>query len=341
MRPEIRLWSISAGKMLEMAKSNFADAHKEKDLEDWVEHNPSLLGRNLTMVGRQVYIPKVGLLDLLAVDEDGRLVIVEFKRQQSTRDTIAQILDYASAVRLITLEQLRGIVNVNASEIDDVTDLDPAMILVAAQADESAERIVDYLASKGNLRIEVVTFTYVTLEGGHEILARSILVPDPSLTVVTKTTTKITREELFAIAHEKSVLGFVEALHKVTDLGWSVEMFPTSGGKIRYWVKLPTDGSWRVLFGMYVGGDKFNAPNGQLDVWVRPETVVQFSGLPIDKVLDELRKFKIVNEAQTAIVLRLSDEKIAASFYSLLQQWNAMSIELAAQQNSDATQAST
>jgi RecB family endonuclease NucS len=123
MRPEIRLWSIDAGKLVQLAKTNFAEAHKEKDLEIWVEQSPSLLGRNLSVVGRQVYIPKVGPLDLLAVDDDGRLVIVEFKRQQSTRDTIAQILDYASAIRLMTVEQLKALPNVIASEIEDDAEL--------------------------------------------------------------------------------------------------------------------------------------------------------------------------------------------------------------------------
>jgi hypothetical protein len=334
MKPEIRLWTIRSGKLVEMAKSKFADVHKEKDLEDWVEQNPSLLGRNITMIGRQVYIPKVGLLDLLAIDDDGQLVIVEFKRDQSTRDTIAQILDYASAVRLMTLEQIRELANVNASELDEVTDFDPdpAMILVAAQADDSAERIVDYLASKAKLSIEVVTFTYATSEEGQEILARSILTPDAAVPAVSKTATKITREDLFGIAEERQVLEFVQALHKVSELGWSVEMFLTNGGKVRYWVKLPTDGSWRVLFGVYVGGEKFNTPKAQLDVWVRPEVVFQFSGAPVDKVVDDLHKFEIINETQTAIVLRLKDNQTFAAFYSLLQKWITMSKEVAAQQ---------
>lgn len=325
MRPEIRLWSISAGKLVEMARSNFADAHKEKDLEDWVAQNPSLLGRNLAVVGRQISLPGVGLLDLLAVDDDGRLVIVEFKREQSTRDTIAQILDYASAIRLLSLEQLRGLANINTSEIDDITDLDPAMILVAAQADESAERIVDYLASKANLKIEVVTFTYATLEGGQEILARSILTPDPAVPAVNKTIAKITRKELFDLAEDRHVLSFVEALDKVTQLGWSPEVSRTSGGKIRYWVGLSTDQSWRVLFGMYVSGDKFGTPTGQLDVWIRPETVVQYSGEPIEKVMDDLHQFEVVNETQTAMTLRLKDQGEVRAIYALLENWISMS----------------
>ena len=50
-----------------------------------MEQNPTLLGHpDLTVIGRQVYVPNVGPLDLLAINQNGRLVVIEFKRQQST-----------------------------------------------------------------------------------------------------------------------------------------------------------------------------------------------------------------------------------------------------------------
>jgi hypothetical protein len=203
------------------------------------------------------------------------------------------------------------------------------MILVAAQADESAERIVDYLSSKANLQIEVVTFTYATLGDGQEILARSIITPDPPTPALTKPAAKITRDELFGVAEERQVLGFVETLNKVTELGWFVEMFSISGGQIRYWVKLPADDTWRVLFGMYVGGEKFSTPRAQLDIWVRPKIVVQFSGVTIESVVGELRRFEIVNETNTAIVLRLKDQQAVSALDALLHMWITKSTELA------------
>lgn len=327
MRPQIRLWSIKAGKLVEMPKSIFAEAHKEKDLEDWVEQNSSLLGRSLSVLGRQINIPKVGQLDLLAVDGDGRLVIVEFKRQQSTRDAIAQILDYASSLQRMSLEQLRGLANFDGTEIGQVTDLDPAMILVAAEADESAERIVEYLASKSQLLIEIVTFTYATLDDGREILARSLLIPEPTASTTNKASPKITREELFSIAESRGVLSYVEKLHQFTKMGWTVEMFRTSGGKIRYWVKLPT-GGWRVLFGVYVEGEIFNSPKGELDVWVRPEAVAEFNGMISDDIIKQIRQFKIKHETPSAITVCLSDEVTASKLYDVLQGWISMSTTL-------------
>jgi RecB family endonuclease NucS len=49
----------------------------------------------LSIVGRQNET-QGGPLDLLGVDEEGRLVVFELKRSTLTRDAVAQALDYAS-----------------------------------------------------------------------------------------------------------------------------------------------------------------------------------------------------------------------------------------------------
>lgn len=328
MRPQIRLWSLEENKLTELTKTSFADTHKEKELESWVEQNPSLLGRNLTIIGRQVHIPKVGFVDLLSIDENGRVVIVEFKRQQSTRDTIAQILDYASSIRLLTIEQIRGLANVDETKVGDITETDPAMILVAAEADESVERIVEYLAAKAEFPIEVVTFTFATMTSGKEIIARSILSPEsiPNSTAA-KNATKITLNELFSIAEERDVLEIVRTLHQIVMLGWSVEVFRINGGQIRYWVEM-TSGSWRVLFGMYIGSEKFSSPKGHLDIWIRPEIVAEFTGIPCDQVQNELRQFPVHHETQTVTILRVADTQIASKLYRLLQYWNSVNASI-------------
>lgn len=325
MRPQIRLWSVTNGNLIQVSESSFSDDRKEKDLEKWVEQNPSLLGRELTVIGRQIFIPKVGPLDLLALDEGGRLVVVEFKRQQTTRDTIAQILDYASSVRRMNIEQLGSLQNVNPADLGEILDFDPAMILVAAEADEAAERIVEYLASKGQLSIEVVTFTYAKLDDGREIIARSILIPE-STSAAGGTTNKITRSELFKIAEDRNVLSMVEILHKVTNLGWYEETYSTNGGKIRYSAETPNDG-WRVLFGMSIGGVKQNSPEGTLDVWVRPAIVAEYAKLTLEAVLEQTAKFTVINRTDTRLDIRIPDQATASEMYSLLEKWASASAE--------------
>jgi RecB family endonuclease NucS len=71
-----------------------AEVSVERDLEDWIEHDPSLLERGLVIVGRQIRL-EGGPLDLLALDQQGRWVLIEMKRERLRREVIAQAIDYA------------------------------------------------------------------------------------------------------------------------------------------------------------------------------------------------------------------------------------------------------
>jgi hypothetical protein len=321
MRSQIRLWNVKDGQLKQLPQGSFSENHKEKDLETWVEQDPSLLGRELTIIGRQVFIPNAGPLDLLAVDEDGRLVVVEFKRDITTREAIAQILDYASSLRRMVPEQLALLSNIDATKIVEVTEFDPAMILVAADVDEKAERIVEYLASKAQLSIEVVTFTYVPLSSGEEILARSVLVPEtPPAT--RQATNQVALPELLQVASRRTVEGLVELFRKVESLGWWPESLNRNGGTLRYWVITP-DSKNKVLFGMNIGGEKLGSPEGSLDLWLNPDTVAEYSGISLDTTWDELEVFPVIKKSNTKIYIRVADEQIASKLYALFAKWKS------------------
>ena len=73
----------------------------ERHLESWLENNPWTLvqGDNILWIGRQTSAPVEDATifpDLLGVDARGNLVIVELKRNRTPRDTVAQLLDYAT-----------------------------------------------------------------------------------------------------------------------------------------------------------------------------------------------------------------------------------------------------
>ena len=94
---EIRLWKVSGSKDSPTVTdiSSVAQTQTEEMLEEVLVRSPSLLSDGLKLVGRQIET-RGGPLDLLGVDEDGRLVIFELKRGMLTRDAVAQIVDYAS-----------------------------------------------------------------------------------------------------------------------------------------------------------------------------------------------------------------------------------------------------
>ena len=91
-------------------KLNNAVIQIEKNLEDWIESNPSLLRSDLVIVGRQVYFD-AGPADLLAIDSQGRWVVIEIKRGKVDRKALAQAIDYASCLETLPPDELKSKTN--------------------------------------------------------------------------------------------------------------------------------------------------------------------------------------------------------------------------------------
>jgi RecB family endonuclease NucS len=105
---EIRLWKVSTNptdKAKALPVEAIAETTTEKLLEDVLTGSPDVLMPNLKLVGRQTETPG-GPLDLLGVDEDGRLVVFELKRGSLTRDAVAQAIDYASYLADLEIDDL-------------------------------------------------------------------------------------------------------------------------------------------------------------------------------------------------------------------------------------------
>ena len=71
------------------------------DIQEWIAANPSILGDNLLIVGKEFsgFDRTNERLDLLAVDSDGALVVIELKRDHSGTDVHWQAIKYASYLR--------------------------------------------------------------------------------------------------------------------------------------------------------------------------------------------------------------------------------------------------
>ena len=166
-------------------------------MEDTLVNNPDLLLPGLRLVGRQT--PTAGgPLDLLGVDRDGRLVVFELKRGTLTRDAVAQLMDYASALDSMDADELlehisdrsggRGIERIEDFqewyESEDLESIKPLrMFLIGLGADDPqcrTRRIVDFLASNSNLDISLLTFHGFTHEG-KTLLAKQVEVGSSDL----------------------------------------------------------------------------------------------------------------------------------------------------------------
>ena len=113
---EIKLWRISgdgSGKPRAVPVDNIAETSTEELLEEVLTGSPDLLMTGLHLIARQSETPG-GPLDLLGIDQDGRLVVFELKRGKLTRDAVAQAIDYGSYLSGLEPDDLCHHVNENS-----------------------------------------------------------------------------------------------------------------------------------------------------------------------------------------------------------------------------------
>ena len=189
MSEEIRLWRIIKGDQLEDIRP--AKLNLEQRLETWIEQDISLLHPGLLVIVRQVQTDFGCIIDLLCIDQEGDMAIVELKRDLTSREIIAQALDYASWVRDLTTDRIFEIANQYlgdsgpfeqafatrfGSEFPEVVNDNHSIFLVASQIDASTERIIKYLSDTYGVRLNAVTFQYFRTPDDQELLARHFLI---------------------------------------------------------------------------------------------------------------------------------------------------------------------
>lgn len=162
----------------------------ESRLEELIEADPAILGEPLLFIGRQVPTAHGKYIDLLAVDADGRLHVLELKRDRTPRDVVAQTLDYGSWVESLTHEEVLGIYeNYRPGEAfeeafserfgvspPEELNVEHNLTVVASEVDPATARIVEYLAGF-DVPLNVLFFRYF-MDDDREYLARTWLVDD-------------------------------------------------------------------------------------------------------------------------------------------------------------------
>ena len=86
-----------------VSEAGFAELglQERRDIQEWVVANPGILGDDLLIIAKEFsdFDRTNDRLDLLAVDTDGKLVIIELKRDNSGVDAHWQAIKYASYLR--------------------------------------------------------------------------------------------------------------------------------------------------------------------------------------------------------------------------------------------------
>lgn len=339
MGTEIKVWQVSDDKLVEITQTNLSDDYYEEDLEKWIENDTGLLGPKLLVIARQQEFPNAGIPDLLCIDETGQFVIVEFKRNATSRDTIAQILDYASWLDGAKIEEIEAYAfkycGKHISEAfsdcfdDDLESLTPQnhrMIVVAPNLDASAERIINYLAEHHGVSINAVFFRYAKTSSGDKVLVRTVLVPEDERA---ENSYRIPLSSLMETAKKLQILKQVEICRQLSQDLHESSATRTYGGSIRYW----SDG--KLILGINVAGQragqKRKPSQGELDVWIPIQNLSDLSS----KSPDNLRSV-FSNEFTTFVagtydlVVRLKSEedskRLVVAMRNLIKPTNGASI---------------
>lgn len=182
------IWTVDDAKPTPLTVSSL---QKEQTLEKMIVAAPQLLSSDWMLIGQQEDTGFGGRIDLLAIEQDGSLVLIELKRDRTPREVVAQALDYASWVEGLGAADVDAIYGRFApgrkladdflqrfgqSLDDDVINRGHQIIIVAAALDDSTERIVTYL-SKRDIAINVLCFQVFTY-GAEQLLSRAWLL-DP------------------------------------------------------------------------------------------------------------------------------------------------------------------
>jgi len=115
-RPQLFRIELCAGESEHESKQlqevDFASLgfRERQDIQEWVAANPSILDEDLLIIAKEFsgFDRTNERLDLLAVDRDGKLVVIELKRDDTGADTHWQAIKYASYLRLASVEDIVG-----------------------------------------------------------------------------------------------------------------------------------------------------------------------------------------------------------------------------------------
>lgn len=188
MATHIQLWQVDNDNLKEVTPTQLAS---EAKLETWIEKDPSILGTPLLIIGRQVQTDFGGRIDLLALDAEANTIVIELKRDRTPRDVVAQAIDYASWIQDLEYQSLDAYCQKHCSKslsdafesyfespLPEQVNVTHGIIIVAADLDDSSERIVTYLAEQCELNINAVLFRAFEVDGTLTLARAALFNPE-------------------------------------------------------------------------------------------------------------------------------------------------------------------
>ncbi|MBA3332235.1 MAG: hypothetical protein H0T39_15420, partial [Actinobacteria bacterium] len=282
-------WLVEGGQRPQRLPPGTIDL--EQRLEDWVEADIGIVAEEVMLIGRQVPTSYGTVIDLLGIDADGNLVVIELKRDQTLRETVAQGIEYAAWVSKCLYDDVCAIAAKQHGTLEkfaaafeqrfghallDTLNDGQRILLVAPEITDSTAAVIEYLSETFHLPINAVSFDVFALDGRqivvrHFIREESVVEPPPG-----KKQKSRTLEQFVSAAHENGVGELVEHILSMRDLLPSVE---------RYWqsfaLKTRTPDRQRSLaaFTVYPTAE---TNQGSVDVLMDPGNLTALYGAPLE-----------------------------------------------------------
>ncbi len=191
----MRVFTIdNQGKLIPYKEYPFRESNRESELEQLLENNPEYFFEDskLLIIGRQVTTNLNTFIDLLGIDKNGNTVVVELKRGKTPRETIAQLLEYASFAENLDYSQLNDIYQDYSGEDVELEDFHKEyfnkdaeeavsfnksvkLVIVAEDISKEISQTALFLRKKG-IDIFCIEFKYFQTETNQKIISSNFVI---------------------------------------------------------------------------------------------------------------------------------------------------------------------
>ena len=163
----------------------------ESTIRDYIAKNPSKFPVLLLTLGTEIETERdfngtMEVLDILGIDEDGRLWVIELKRNGIDRNAVAQIVSYASWADQLSMQELKkrfpglgkNYLKRFRRKLPEKIIHPPGMILVGRFFPEAIKRLLIFLRVNFKLNILHVEQEQTRRAWKFHLLNDEILAPD-------------------------------------------------------------------------------------------------------------------------------------------------------------------
>ena len=266
----------------------------EEVLEEMLATRPDMLGDDVALVGRQLRTDG-GSLDLLGIDQDGKLVVYELKRGVTPRVALSQAIDYASWLDSLDYDELDRRISEHRPKsikrdfdsfdewyadrfVDDPKQwLRPTrIVLVGLGVESGTERMAQWLSERG-LDIEAIAF-HAFDHDGRTVLARHVEVSSEDAertwsTAASRRDPYVRAVEFGAEEVLRTAVKILEACFTETEEAKSEHDTHAFKNGFNF-VLPPTDDRDFQRYPSYVGAFVRTTSEGMLNIYVRPTALV-------------------------------------------------------------------